>query len=332
MLEPIRYTQYDLNAAKILDDFLPDKIFDAHAHFYDGNFMQDMYKGRTPESILPDDYRRDMGPLLGGRQVDFNMITWPDRSMGDPSTGTMVLADQFLVEQLNKEKTSVGEILVVPGETADHIEKRLVHDRICGFKCYHFMSSLKESFQAEIGDYLPESAWEIADKHGLCITLHMVRDSALADPANLRYIQTMARRYPNAVLILAHAARAFASWTGVETVEQLADYDNVWFDISAVCESPAIFQILNKTGTQRIMWGSDYDVSRLRGKAISLGDSFYWIYEQDLDMFESKTTLSFGLIGTENLMASRQACIMAGLTQDEVECVFYRNARNLFCK
>ena len=28
----IKYTEYDLEAAKILDDFLPDKIFDAHMH------------------------------------------------------------------------------------------------------------------------------------------------------------------------------------------------------------------------------------------------------------------------------------------------------------
>ena len=26
------YTQYDLEAAKILNDFLPDRIFDAHLH------------------------------------------------------------------------------------------------------------------------------------------------------------------------------------------------------------------------------------------------------------------------------------------------------------
>ena len=36
------YSQYDLEAAKILDDFLPDQIFDAHAHLYDASFISGM--------------------------------------------------------------------------------------------------------------------------------------------------------------------------------------------------------------------------------------------------------------------------------------------------
>lgn len=326
----LTYSEFDIQSAAILNDFLPDRLFDAHMHVYLGSFMRQKFQGKDASDLLPGDYYRYMSPLLGGRPVDLNMIIWPDQSMADLTTGTLVQADQFLIDQLNQQSGSVGEIIVCPGETAEQLEKRLVHPRICGFKCYHYLSGLENSWQAEIDQYLPESAWQVADKHRLCITLHMVRDNALADPANLNYIRTMAKRYPNAILILAHAARAFASWTGVETVEQVADLENVWFDFSAVCESPAIFQILNKTGTERSMWGSDYSVSAMRGKAISLGDSFYWIYEQDLERFTSATKLSFGLVGTENLMAVRQACFMAGLCSADIEKIFYKNAIRLF--
>ena len=40
-----------------------------------------------------------------------------------------------------------------------------------------------------------------------------LKDKALADKDNLDYIIKMSKSYPDAVLILAHAARSFASWT-----------------------------------------------------------------------------------------------------------------------
>lgn len=322
--------QYDLEAIACLKDFLPDKIFDAHAHPYDVAFLPETFPG---ERLVLDGeaYRREMGQLLcQPGTLRLNMISYPDRSMRAPDSETLKKADAFLVKQLEQDPGSVGEILVRPGDTVEQLERRLTHPGIRGFKCYHILSGAENTWSCTIGEYLPETAWELANRRKMCITLHMVRDRALADPENLRYIREMAKKYPDAVLILAHAARAFASWTGVESVEQVADLDNVWFDLSAVCESPAILQILKKTGTRRCMWGSDYPISMLRGKAISLADGFYWIYQRDLDQFSGKTPVHSWLIGTENLMAVRQACILAELHEGDIEDVFYSNAARLF--
>ena len=143
------------------------------------------------------------------------------------------------------------------------------------------MATAEQTWNWPIGAYLPESAWEVANKRKLFITLHMVKDKALADPENADYICQMAQAYPDATLILAHAARSFASWTAVESVARFAKYDNVWFDFSGICESPAMFQILRK-------------------------------------------------VGIENLMAVRQACMLAELIPREIENLFYDNAVALF--
>ena len=140
----------------------------------------------------------------------------------------------------------------------------------------------------------------------------------------------MSKKYPDAVLILAHAARSFASWTGIETVGHLSNCESVWFDFSSVCESPAMFQIIKKAGIKRCMWGSDFPISTMRGKAISLADTFYWIYQSDIDNFDSKTEIHNWLISTENLMAVRQACILAELSRSDIEDLFYNNAARLF--
>ena len=41
--------------------------------------------------------------------------------------------------------------------------------------------------------------------------------------------------------------------------------------------------IINVLGHDRLLWGSDYPVSRLRGRCIAIGDTFLWLYEDTLD-------------------------------------------------
>ena len=326
------YNAYDLEAAKILDCFLPDKLFDAHAHLYDASFVSGMANAGAfsiRNLCEVSHYLEDMKPLLGDREVHLNIVTTPDASMTQPDSPCRRAGVEFLADQLTRFPGHVGEVMVGPEDTAEDIETMLIHPGIRGFKCYHLLAANKPTWNAPIGDYLPEAAWEVADKHGFVITLHMVRDQALYDPVNQEYINRMAKRYPNAVLILAHAARSFAAWTAVEAVDAVKHVDNVWFDFSGVCESPAMFQIMRKCGIDRCMWGSDYPISRLAGKAISLADGFYWINEKDLAQFGGPTEFHSWLVGTENLMAVRQACLMLDLGHSDVEKLFYKNAMNL---
>ncbi len=327
------YKPSDAEAAKILCDFLPDRIFDAHAHLFDTNMMPAL-TGNSQRLVRGwEEYQKEMSLLLcNPRQLRINAISYPDAAMADRHNGLIEKSDAFLIGELNKSDDNVGELVVHPAETEEDLEARLTHPGIRGFKCYHNLSGADNSWEATIDRYLPESAWAVANRRKMVITLHMVRDHALADPENLSYIRTMAKRYPDAVLILAHCARAFAAWTAVESVEKVADLDNVWFDFSAVCESPAMVQILKKAGISRCMWGSDYPVSRGRGKCISLGDSFYWISQNDLDNFASKTRMSSYLIGTENLLAVRQAFILTELGEQAVEDFFWNNAVRLFSR
>lgn len=268
--------------------------------------------------------------LCRPKEIRLNIIPNPDPAMKDESNGMLKASDDFILNELSKDPKNVAEIIVLADESYDHLEKRLVHPNIKGFKCYHVYSSREDTFNAGIGEYLPESVWEIANHRKMCITLHMVKDRALADEENLKYICEMAKKYKDATLILAHAARSFASWTAIENVEKIAHLENVWFDFSAICESAAMFQIMRKAGVERCMWGSDFPICVHRGKAISFADVFYWILEKDIEAFTSKTTLKNWLYATENLMATRQACILAELSESQVEDLFYNNAARLF--
>lgn len=331
---------FQLNAVdrQLIDQlaaFLPAKIFDAHMHLYDAAFLPGMHDPDSNVYCKPrlaiNDYLQDQGALFpGAKKVRLNIITMPGAAMADRGNGLRTASVRFLAEQLSLGPDHVGEAFVLPDDTDEDIESLLVHPHIRGFKCYHLVAGTKPTWQAGIAEYLPESAWRVAQEKELCITLHMVRDQALADVGNWAYIRKMAQKYPRATLILAHAARGFAAWTTVQSVAGLADLDNVWFDLSAICESPPIMAILKHCGAKRVLWGSDFPVSMARGKAISLGDGFYWIYKQDIKRFQAATPIRATLVGIENLLAVREACTLLDLDQTAIEDIFYNNAMRLF--
>ncbi len=321
MIVDYKYNEYDFEVAKIISDFLPDKLFDAHMHI---SHNENLYKGLANF----ESYYEDMRPFVKDRLLRANAILYPEISLKDAAQ--MHKSLEFTKKQLEAFPNNVAEIEVLPSDTVEDIEKRLVHPNIKGLKCYHIFANRSDTFNADIEEYLPESAWEVASKRRLAITLHMVKDNVLADESNLKYIINMAKKYPDATLILAHAARAFAAWTVFDTVDKLKDLDNVWFDFSGVCESPAIQYILKKIGTTRCMWGTDFPVSSLAGKCISIADSFYWINADDINSFKSKTQFKAWHVISEEFMALRQAFILADITPSQIEDVFYNNAEKLF--
>ena len=89
-----------------------------------------------------------------------------------------------------------------------------------------------------------------------------------------------------------------------------------------------MWHILKQFGPRRLLYGSDYPVSQRRGKAFSIGDGFFWLYEHMIDW--SKWILGAPtLAGIESLHAIKLAIEMTTLTDADIECIFYNNAVEL---
>ena len=319
-----------------LKEFVPGRIFDAHAHLYDVAYLPEM---ATPGSIYAEygpvadraGYERHQGALYAGiEKLRLNVVSVPDGSMSDRPNGHRARCNEFLASHLESNPCDVGAAIVLPDDTDEDIKNLLVHPNIRGLKCYHVMAGRKPTWQADIDEYLPESAWRVADEYGLCVTLHMVKDAALADPANNRIIREKAKKYPNAKLILAHAARGFAAWTVLEGVKGLSEFPNVYFDVSAICEPMPICAVLKESGPEKVLWGSDFPVSMIRGKCISIGAGFLWLETPLLEKQNSLTPENVVFVGMENLSALKQACEILDLGRADVEDIFYNNAMRLF--
>lgn len=322
------FTKEDKDLLARLQSFIPEKVFDMHAHIHNVAHIED-----NPDSLCirhgtatAQDFLDEQKELYGDRKVRGMLIPFPTMNFQTPGIPEQV--NEWFLQQLATVPTCVGEVFVKPGDTREYIESLLVSPQVKGFKCYHITAKTDgPTFKADIAEYLPEVAWEIANERGLVITLHMVKDLSLADPVNLAYIKEKTAQYPNAKLILAHCARGFSSWTTIETVRQLKGIPNLYYDMAAICEPATMYEVIRQAGVDKVMWGSDYCIDRVRGRAFSCGETFTWVYDYDLP--KEGINMPMSLVCLESLFAFYQASLMLELTQTQVEDIFYNNAVRL---
>ena len=319
-----RYTERDVRLFESsLGGFVPPGAFDVHAHLYDLRHLVD--------DITLDDCAG--GPEIGLDTFVGSMRNWMgERTVADglffpfPVRGVDCdAANTFLSQSIAGAPESRGLMLIRPQDDPAAVESRCASDGFVGFKVYHLFAPRPDTFNAEIGEYLPEWAWALAHQHELVIMLHLVLPDALSDVRNQEYIVQQCRRYPLARLVLAHAARSFQASHTVDGIDALRGVDNVWFDTSAICEPAPMEAILRTFGVTRLMYGSDFPVSELRGRAVSVGDQFFWMYADNVSWGDTEPAL----VGWQSLAAVQQACRTMRLVDRDIEKIFSDNARQL---
>lgn len=311
---------------KQLKQFVPPNSFDAHAHLYPHDTaitgLPKVAENEQGESGW-NEYCENLELWMGDRRpVAGLFFAIPKRKLDRPAS------NQYLLNQLQDQPGSRALLLVTPADQPAEIESQIDAGGYVGFKVYHIFAQREDTFQAEPQEYIPEWIWEIAHARSLAIMLHIVRPRAIADPINQVYIQEHCRQYPQAKLILAHAARGFCGNHTVEGIASLRGIDNVFFDTSAVCEPQAFEAIIREFGTTRLMFGTDFSVSEMKGRCVSIDDGFLWLGDQNVD-WSTSTFASPIRVGLESLLAIKQACFTMRLIDEDVERIFCRNARQL---
>ncbi len=120
--------------------------------------------------------------------------------------------------------------------------------------------------------------WQICHEIKGVLMLHIMRSEGIADPDNLAAIERLCREFPRCRLVLAHVARSFNYRNARTALRQIEPLDNVVVDTSAITEAGAMRAALEMLGPRRVLFGSDYMVSELRGKCFTMGDGFSWLY------------------------------------------------------
>ena len=325
MIADWTFSERDRAVAEELRGFLPHELFDAHAHLYQvvdtnaGGLV-----GNGPPAATVEVWREHTSRQVGEDRLRGGLF------IPMPRPGRLAEDNDYLVEQLAGVPDSKGLVLVSPGLEPGDLSHWLDADGVIGIKPYHVFSTETPTYQASLRSYLPEWAWALAHERGLVITLHLVRDRALADPGNLQEIIGKCREYPKARLILAHAARGFHAPNTVNAVASLRGLENVYFDSAAVCESTALEAILHEFGPRKLLWGSDFPISEKRGTCVTVGDAFAWINPDRVDVHPNSPLCNPLPVGLESLRALKRVADSFGLNDRDLEDIFCDNARRLF--
>ena len=308
-----------------LDGFLPDRIYDAHAHIWDEAWAP-FTLGPELKTAGINEYDQAIAEIHGGRPTETLFL-----SFAMPEHRERVgAANAWTAAQIKDRPACRGHFFITPEDDPEWVRDGVRRLGLHGLKCYHSFSASKPTWEASIPDYLPESLVKVAGEEGWTITLHMVKSRAVADPDNLHWIQHYCRTYPGMQLILAHSARGFQPSHNLEGLGQLAGIDNLWFDTSANCEPIAHQAIMRLIGPDRLMYGSDLPVSHARGRSLGAGDSFLWLYEDTPVWGEKHLQVHPLLVGLEHLRSLKWACWSERLSDSRVEDVFWNNAARLF--
>ena len=308
-----------------LASFVPDRVFDAHAHMWaDANMPAHRKSPILPPTAGYAEFSRLQQELHPGRQYAANVFhrIVPREHLD--------AANAWTGEQIERDADYRGLFICPPEQDPEWVKQEVGRLGLSGLKVYHTYADVDPTWDAHLPDYLPESYIELADDEGWVVMLHMVRARAVADPGNIKWIRYYCETYPRMRLILAHAARGFQPNHNLEGLPQLIGLDNLYFDSSGNCDQMAHQAIIRIIGHERLMYGTDLPASHFRGRSVPAADTFFWVYEDSPVWGEKHMQIEPVLIGLEHLRSMKWACWSERLSDAQVEDIFWNNAARLF--
>jgi hypothetical protein len=271
--------------------------------------------------------------MLPEQQVTPLVFGWPERDADLEQTNAYA-------GRVARERGLPALLVTTPDWPAAELECRVEADGFLGLKPYLDQAPAHIPMRdITIYDFLPPHHLQVADAHGWIVLLHIPRPARLKDPLNLQHLLEIESRYPRIQLVIAHIGRAYCPEDVGDAFDLLHTTQRMVFDFSANTNAWVMEQALRAFGPQRLVFGSDLPIVRMRMRRICEGGAYinlvppglYGPAGDDPHMREvapqEGERLSFFLY--EELLAFRHAAEACGLSPADIEDVFYNNAARL---
>jgi glutamate-1-semialdehyde 2,1-aminomutase len=343
----------DLRVVAALRTFVPSRVIDVHAHLFAAAHVP----GAGPASYVPlrtpvgrSRYREAVLSWLPTDELRSVFFGFPSRE-GDRAVANAWVAKEVAGwlqvpsgptdggptdgDHLTDSRPTAGSptdgglALAGPDDDPVQVAEFVDTSGFLGLKPYYYfvtgLPSAPISRRAEpsVEAIAPEWMWRICHERRGLMMLHIMRDG-LADEDNVASLVRLATAYPGCTVVLAHAGRGFSHRTVRAGIARIAPLDNIWLDTSAVCGTTTLATVLSELGPRRLVYGSDFPISNLRGTNTAVGPAdFEWLYATEA------ADDRFVLVGVESLLALREASSDLGLRRSDVEDIFFRNAERL---
>ena len=325
-----------------LKDFLPDVIVDCHTHIWltshdQGGTTQKDRSCAWPSMVAKDNSIEDL--------METNRLLFPGKQVrsvlyGQPMATIHLPTNNAYVAHCAEKYGFPALYLSHPMQSAEEVECAvLANPCYKGLKVYlQFAPAYIPSAEIRIFDFLPPHHLALADRYGWVVQLHIARPKRLADPVNYVQLREIEERYPHVKLIVAHLGRAYADEDVGNALEYLKDTKQLLWDFTANTNANVMYQILERFGPERMLYGSDFPIFRMKARRVvehgfyineiprnSLGDVSADPHMREVDNAENITFFIY-----EEMLACRNACEKLGLKQNDVEKIFCRNSERVF--
>jgi hypothetical protein len=311
-----------------LQDFVPDRVFDAHIHMFNPEHLLPTAK---PDAHSWTDadlsmLRQWAQRLYPGRETHFLVLGTPTLDMDVASH------NRWCVDQVSQDPQSRMNRLVTPACRVQDIERDMQQKAFIGLKPYRLYSVTGDIAQCRIEEFLPHEQLELANELGLWVTMHLSRFHGCADELNLNDLyEYTASRYPKIKWILAHCARSFTYWPIRKAIDRLRDMPNIWYDVSAVTDVRPMITLFSRENPKRIFYGSDgVDATYFHGQYAAMGRAWQYV---DIDRFNLQFPHCDGrpiLAIYEQLLSMKHAAEIAEWSAENIQDLFWRNAAEAF--
>jgi predicted TIM-barrel fold metal-dependent hydrolase len=324
-----------------LHDFLPEKIFDCHAHIWlDRHRGNDEFPMRSAQwvSDLTIEYpyeqlKKDMEELLPGKKVEGLFFGYVDPDID-------VFSNNRYVGEMAAKHGFHALAVSRPDWTKEETKIIVKRNHFLGLKPYiNFVSPKIKTEDIKIFDMVSPDQFEAANEGRYIIVMHLPRPGRIADKENLNQLMTIEKEFPNVKLIVAHIGRAFTVENLGSALDVLQNTNNMLFDFSGNTSAEVISRAINTFGSERILYGSDLPLTRMRMKRIFENGKYINLVEKDLypAIKNDKSTREvsreeakgFTLYLYESLLAFKNAAGLMKLTRGQIENIMYRTGRSL---
>lgn len=336
------FSEADLKIFKEeFNDFLPKNILDSHVHLWKKEFFK--------EEISIDKQKTnpfaDKDIIDGFTFSDFKFVAnklFPNKIYEGLFFGLPIkeinlqMANKY-ISNVCMENNCYG--LYIPEPNLKNIPEDFFKNRFIGFKPYPDLVEYKMptdfselDIDVSIFDFISKKVLEFSEENGLILLIHIPRKNRLNDKRNIEEISTIATKYKNIKIILAHAGRSYCYSDIKDSISYLKDFKNLYVDTAMINNFSVNKLLIKELGPEKILYGSDLAIAALKGKNIEINNKHYFVTnvphswslsssEMNLDNF---TYFIYEIIG-----AIKIAVKSLNLDEKDIENIFYLNAKRL---
>jgi glutamate-1-semialdehyde 2,1-aminomutase len=317
-----------------IEPALPSTIFDFHTHAWRRTDFADPPTEATRSSsslvFVTDHFpstelKRSLTLLFPGKAVEHMVFGFPFAEMNVERN------NDHIAKALTEDPTATGLMLVRPEHSAEDVRRHALAGGFLGIKPYWAFVRVKPQNEVLLEDMLTEGPMRVADELGLIVLIHLPRAGRLPDPANVHSLHRLAAEYPRARLVLAHVGRAYCEWTIEQGLSAVLDLPNLYFDTTFIQNRVVFRSLFEHFDSRRVLYGSDLPNSAVHGQVVCVNGVNLFVTRRAYPWSVSPDgeSLRCTFMAYESIRAILRGAEQAGLTANDLQGVFYSNARQL---